>query len=96
MDWNTVRQPATQKAYALSATLLETCWRFRSTHTGCVISCGIYRDAAPGLEVRCGYSEEDLLRSQRTAEIGTARDFADDWKRAVPAKGGFQELLDEQ
>jgi len=36
-----------------------------------ILSCGIYRTGAPGLEVRAGYSDEDLLRSQRAAEIGS-------------------------
>jgi hypothetical protein len=55
--------------------LLETCWQMR-TPSGRVISCGIYLTEGPGLEVRAGFSEDDLLRSQRTAEIGTAREIA--------------------
>lgn len=66
--------------------LLETCWRVR-TPSGRVVSCGIYADNAPGLEVRAGFSEEDLLKSQRSAEIGSAREIAAEWKRAVVAKG---------
>ena len=41
----------------------------------------------PGLEVRAGFSEEDLLKSQRSAEIGSARELAEEWRRAVIAKG---------
>jgi hypothetical protein len=65
---------------------LETCWRMRSP------SGRIYRDDAPGLEVRAGYGEEDPLRSQRAVEIGSARELAEAWRQAVLAKGGFAEL----
>jgi hypothetical protein len=56
-----------------------------------MLTCGIYTDA-PGLEVRVGFGDDDLLRSQRTAEIGSARELADDWRRAALAKGTFTEL----
>lgn len=70
-------------------TLLEPCGRLRSLQKSTrVLECGIYRTEAPGLEVRCGYSDEDLLRSQRTAEIGSARELAEQWRQAVLAKGG--------
>jgi len=36
--------------------------------------------------------DDDLLRSQHTADIGTARTLADKWRHAVLAKGGFTEL----
>jgi hypothetical protein len=58
-----------------------------STPSGRIVTCGIYADNAPGVEVRAGFTEEDLLKSQRTAEIGTAREIAEEWKRAVIAKG---------
>jgi hypothetical protein len=56
------------------------------------VSCGLYRTDGPGLEVRAGFSDEDLLRSQRTAEIGIARAIAEEWRQAVLAKGGFTEV----
>jgi hypothetical protein len=43
---------------------------------------------------RAGFSDEDLLRSQRTAEIGSARELAQEWRQAVLAKGGFVDLPD--
>jgi hypothetical protein len=52
-----------------------------------ILSCGIYRTTAPGVEVRAGYSDDDLLRSQRTAEIGSARQIAEAWRQAVIPKG---------
>jgi hypothetical protein len=36
--------------------------------------CGIYGTAAHGVEVRVGFSSEDLLRSQVPTEIGAARE----------------------
>jgi len=57
-----------------------------------ILSCGIYRTGAPGLEVRAAYSDEDLLRSQRAAEIGSGREIAETWWRAVVAKGGFEDM----
>ncbi len=57
-----------------------------------MLTCGIYRTAAPGLEVRCGYGEEHLLRSQRVAEIGSGRELAEQWRRAVLANGGFESV----
>ena len=64
--------------------------------SGRVLECGICRTEAPGLEVRCGYGEDDLLRSQRCAEIGSTRELAEQWRQAVIAKGGFEELNDEE
>jgi hypothetical protein len=71
--------------------LLETAWRLR-TPRGRILTCAIYRTDTPGVEVRAGFSEDDLIRSQRSAEIGSARDLAAEWKQAVIAKGGFTEL----
>jgi hypothetical protein len=66
--------------------LLEMCWRV-ARPSGSVICGGIYRTEAPGAEVRAALSEEDLVRSQRTAEIGSARELAEDWRQAALAKG---------
>ena len=60
-----------------------------------MLECGIYRTDAPGLEVRCGYGEDGLLRSQRSAEIGRAREVAEAWRPAVLAKGGFTEMTSD-
>lgn len=72
---------------------LEPCWRMKGP-SGKVLQCGVYR-IATGLEVRCGYGEDDLLRSQLAPEIGTARDVAEQWRQAVIAKGGFVELRND-
>lgn len=70
--------------------LLEPCWRFRGP-TRRVVSCGIYTTDV-GLEVRAGYSAEDLLRSERAHDLGAARQVAETWRQAVIAKGGFEPL----
>ena len=70
--------------------LLEASWRMKGP-SGRVLECGIHRHVA-GVEVRCGYGEDDLLRSQTAPEIGTARDIAEQWRQAVLAKGGFEHI----
>jgi hypothetical protein len=57
MDWDNVRgeKPRQPPAVPVLA-LLETCWRLAGP-SGRVISCGIYRTEAPGVEVRAGFSE---------------------------------------
>ena len=70
--------------------LAEACWRMKGRN-GRVLECGVYRTTT-GLEVRCGYGERELLRSQYAVEIGTARDVAEQWRQAVLAKGEFAEL----
>jgi len=90
MDWNTVHRSAGDDT-AVPMELVEICWRMRSLQKSTrVLECGMFRTEAPGLEVRCGYGEDDLLRSQRTAEIGSARELAEQWRQAVLAKGGFE------
>jgi hypothetical protein len=69
--------------------LLEMCWHMKSPR-GRVLTCGVFRTIA-GLEVRCSYGEDDLIRSQYSSEIGAARVLAVDWKAAAVLKG-FCEL----
>ena len=66
-------------------TLLETCWQMKSPR-GRVLTCGVFKTIA-GLEVRCGYSEDDLIRSQYVGELGAARQIAADWKATAELKG---------
>jgi hypothetical protein len=93
MDWDRVRsKPARSDPPAPE--VLEVCWRVRTPNNK-VVTCGIFRDAAPGVEVRASFSHDDLLlRSERAPEIGTARNIAAAWKAAVIAKG-FVEMVDE-
>jgi hypothetical protein len=65
--------------------LVETCWQFKGPNSQRVISCGVYRTDA-GLEVRVGYSSDDIVRTERAIEIGSARDLAAEWRRALHAR----------
>jgi hypothetical protein len=66
-------------------TLLETCWKLRSPR-GRVLTCGVLRTIA-GLEVRCSYAQDDLIRSQYAPAIETARAIAIEWKTTAERKG---------
>jgi hypothetical protein len=66
-------------------TLIETSWQLTSPR-GRVLTCGLFRTIA-GLEVRCGYGEADLIRSQYAREVEAARAVAADWKAAAELKG---------
>jgi hypothetical protein len=52
------------------------------------IVCGIYGTAA-GVEVRCHWEQsiDALIRSELARDMDTAREIADEWKRAVIGKG---------
>lgn len=67
--------------------LVETCWRMKGP-SGRLLECGIYRDVAPGFDVRCGYGDE-LMQSKRAGSMELAHAIADIWREAVLAKGGF-------
>jgi hypothetical protein len=87
VDWENVGGEKPRQPPALPVMdLLETCWRVRGP-SGRVITCGRYVTDAPDLEVRAGFSKRDLLRSERTPEINSARDVAETWRQAVLAKG---------
>jgi hypothetical protein len=61
---------------------------------GKVVTCGIFK-VDTGIEIWCGYSAENLVRSQLAREIGAARDVAKAWKQAAIAKG-FKEVKGER
>jgi hypothetical protein len=67
--------------------LIDRVWRVRHSRSGRVLSCGLYQHPV-GIEVRCGYQEEDnLLRSmvERLPDGAWAR--AAEWKQMVIDKG---------
>lgn len=90
MDWSRVRETS-QHPSAAPPERIEACWRIKGP-SGKVFECGIYRTAAPGVEVRAGYGEDDLLRSQLARNVDGARTIAEEWRQAVLAKGGFTEV----
>ena len=53
---------------------------------GRVLTCGVFQTIA-ALEVRCGYSDDDLIRSQIARELETAREIAAGWKATAELKG---------
>ena len=84
--------PFTGRTPGPSATILiERLWRLRLVRTGRVLSCGLYRTTA-GLELRCDYGGDDLIRSQVASDLGTAGELAATWKMTALAKAGFLEL----
>ena len=63
--------------------------------SGRIFKCGIYRyrDNVPGLDVRVwATSEDDLIRSERSPEIGSARELAEMWRRKALADGRFMAM----
>lgn len=92
-DWSNVRKSSGPRAEPPLPERIELCWRMKGPN-GRILECAIFRHAAQGVEVRCGFGEDDLIRSQLAPEIGTARDVAEDWRRAVLANGGFAEVAE--
>ena len=71
--------------------LIDRVWRVRHPRSGRVLSCGLYQHPV-GIEVRCGYEEEDnLLRSMLERLPDGARVRAAEWKQLVIDKG-YEEL----
>lgn len=66
--------------------LLEPAWQLQAP-SGRVLACGIYATDKPGVEVRAGFSEDDIIRTEQCIEIGTARELAASWRQAAIDKG---------
>lgn len=89
IDWGNVRNTGGPRVVVPpTPTLVESCWRLRFGTR--LVACGIYSDAAPGLDVRAGFTEDDLLRSERAPDLRTARELAEAWRLEVLAKGGVE------
>ena len=65
--------------------LITECWRLIGP-SGKPIVCALYEHPS-GIEVRCQYSVEHLIRSQLAPHIDIAQDVAAEWRRAAIAKG---------
>lgn len=65
--------------------LLERCWTLHGP-SGRPIVCGLYQTDV-GLEVRVGYSDEELVRSERVLDVARGRERAEQWRQAALAKG---------
>ena len=87
MDWSTGthdHRPA-PRSEPPKPTLLELSWQARSPR-GRVLMCALYRGVAGRVEVRAGYGDQDLIRSELVPDVLTARDIAAGWKAAAIAK----------
>jgi len=65
--------------------LISECWRLLGP-SGKRIVCALYKHPH-GVEVRCGYSLEHLIRSQLAADVDAAQEIAAAWKQAAIEKG---------
>jgi len=65
--------------------VIRECWRVIGT-SGKPITCGFY-EHPHGIEVRCQYSLEHLIRSQLAPDVDVAQDVAAAWKQAAIEKG---------
>jgi hypothetical protein len=71
--------------------LIERVWRLRLARAGRILSCGTYLHPH-GIEVRCGYdNEENLLRSQVVKLPQAAKALAQDWNE-ISRERGFEEV----
>ena len=89
MDWNWDKpasdgQLRSEQLQVLE--LLEEHWRVMAP-TGRVVTCAAYRIDGPGVEVRAGYSIDDVHRSQRVADLTHARVVAQMWLASVAPQG---------
>ena len=66
-------------------------YRVIRTPKGRLLTGGIHRHDAPGLDVRAQFSDDDLSRSAHAGNWGR-REIAKEWKRAILAKGSFIEV----
>ena len=85
------RMTAPAGSGAVPRTLRDMLGQQRAS-SGHIICCGSYRTDAPDLEVRVGYSPEDLLHSTRVRNASAAHAKVAYLYEAVLAKGGFAEL----
>src|SRR5688572_8361077 len=90
-DWKKIYQEAGPAPAPAPLEQIETCWRMVGLSKK-VITCVVYEVQGPGVEVRCGYSDDDLLRSERVGDMEHARTVAELWRQTVLAKGSFTEL----
>ena len=72
--------------------LVELSWRMQSLQKATrILECGIY-NTETGLEVRVGYSPEDILHTQWCATIEVARDCAEALHQTSLATDGFEDV----
>jgi hypothetical protein len=67
------------------------CWQLRGVR-GQMLTCGLYKAPRGCLEVRCGYSTDDLMRSQVVRNRDAGETVAAVWKLSARGLGTFREL----
>jgi hypothetical protein len=87
MDWVTHDAPHARWKEPPAPRLVETYWRAVAPSKK-ELACGLYRTDA-GLELRCGYSVDDLIRSTRIGQQDEPRFLAAGWLHVVLSKGSF-------
>lgn len=89
MDWAT-HDHRTSRPESGALVIVTRHWRLIGPSNR-PLSCVTVRDVV-GLEVRVGYSDLDLIRSERVAskEVGAVR--AGEWKAAAIGLGSFTDL----
>ena len=92
MNWEKHDHRAPHRLDPPAPVLIETCWRVLIAHTGRIVRCALYRDAYDRLEIRCSYSNLELIRSQVVPDPQTGRARAAAWLDAVRAMGSCEEL----
>ena len=65
---------------------VETVWRLIGTSTK-PLTCAIHAIDSTGVEVRVGFSDVDILFSQRVVDVEHARALAERWRLDVLARG---------
>lgn len=90
MDWGTHNAPPARRLEPPAPRLVETYWRVVGPSRK-ELSCGVYRTLA-GLELRCGYGVDDLLRSTRLNPQDDVRYVAAGWLHVVLSTGSFDVL----
>jgi hypothetical protein len=90
VNWGTHDAPRIRRSEPPAPQLVEAYWRAVGP-SGKELSCGLYRTAA-GLELRCGYQIDELLRSTRMGLKDDARYTAALWLLVVLSNGSFDVL----
>src|SRR5687768_16343165 len=94
MVWASSDHKPAPRAEPAAPTLLEECWRLVGPSKN-PIACGIYADGGPGVELRVGYSDDDIVRTQRVSDLNAARHLAEQWRFAALAKASLSSRFPE-
>lgn len=89
-DWITFNAPSARRREPPSPRVVHTYWRLLGPSRR-PLRCDLCLTTA-GLEVRCGYGGDDLLRSEFANSRSVADAIAATWKAVVLAKGSFVEI----